>query len=285
MSRMAATMGQGRANKRFLMLALALGLLGAILVYVAAANGSSSKGSNSAADTPVVVAKQEIPARTKITKSMVEVRLVAAADASDQAYSEVDPVIGTVTRFPIAANEQILPSKVVPLTASTTAPRTLSYVLPEGMRGVAINVSEVQDAGGLVLPGDYVDILAVFDVEVQDKPNDPSSRTKLDSFLVRTLLQNVEVLSVSQQIVDLVPEATPVAGGQRARNSDGKPDPGAKTVTLAVTPEQAQKLYLAEENGRLRMSVRRFGDSTEQPIDPITELDLWPRDLPNPFIR
>ena len=106
-----------------------------------------------------------------------------------------------------------------------------------------------------------------------------------DAFLAHTLLQNVEVLSVSLAVADIVPGTEPSESGQRVRNSDGRPDPGAGTITLALTPEDAQLMYLAEANGRIRLSMRAFGDAEERPIDYTTELELIPENLPNPFLR
>ena len=281
MSRSLAAITTGSSNRRFIMLAIALGLVGAILVYVAASRGSSTSGGGPA-DTAVVVAKTDIPARTKITQSMIEVRLVAADSASQFAFTDVAEVVDQVTRFPIAANEQVLTTKVVELSGSSSASsRSLSFVVPQGRRGIAVNITQVQNAGGLVLPGDYVDVLVVYDVDFR---TGEGSQTE-DSFIVMTLFQNIEVLAVSQTVVDIVPAATATAGSQRVRNSESKPTPDAATVTLALTPEEAQRIYLAESNGRLRLSVRPFGDAEARPIDPLLEIDLFPPNLPNPFVR
>lgn len=281
MSRTAATMNPGSTNRRFIMLAVFLGLVGAVLVYVAFSRTSDDPTSSGgvAADTPIVVAKADIPARTKITAGMVEVRLVSADARSALGYDDPEAVIGEVTRFPIAQNEQVLSNKIVPLSGGTSvaAARSLSYIIPPGKRGFAIKVSEVAGAGGLVLPGDYIDVVVIYDVEFGDK--------KADAYLVQTVLQNIEVLAVSQVIVDVVQEATPTAGGQRERITEAKPDPGANTVTLSLTPEQAQRVYLAEGNGTIRLAVRSYGDATDKPIDYMTELDLYPQNLPNPFQR
>lgn len=282
MSRPAAAMNPGQTNRRFILLAIVLGLLGAILVYVAFSREKTSP-TGGVSDTPVVVAKQDIPARTKITESMVEIRLVAADNRSTLTYSDVAAVAGLITRFPIAANEQVLSNKVIPLTSTgASTQRSLSFVVPPGMRGIAVTVKEVTTAGGLLLPGDYVDILVVYDIDFQDKPGDPASRTKVDSYLIQTLFQGVEVLAVSQITVDLVPETTPTANGQRGRNTEAKPDKEAITVTLSLSPEDAQKLYLAESNGRLRFTVRRFGDDEIRPLRPMVETDLF-QNVPNPF--
>ena len=281
MSRNLAAITAGSSNRRFIMLAVALGLLGAILVYVAASRGDSSSGGG-LADTAVVVAKQDIPARTTITQSMVEVRLVPSDSASQFAYEDAAAVVGEVTRFPIAANEQVLTTKVVPLSsASSASSRSLSFVVPQGMRGIAVSTSEVTGAGGLVLPGDYVDVLIIYDVEFRGGEGSQTA----ENFIVMTLFQNVEVLAVSQSVVDVVPEATPSAGGQRVRNSEAKASPDANTVTLALTPEQAQRLYLAESNGRIRLALRPFGDADQPSLDHMIETDLFPKNLPNPFVR
>ena len=285
MARPIASSG-ARTNRKFILFALALGALGAVLVYAAFSRPQSSTGGGAGANTPVVVAKTDIPARTKITESMIEVRLVGADGRSALAFTDTAGVVGQVTRFPIAASEQVLSSKVVALTTTSAAGgRSLTFVVPQGKRGIAIKVTGVTSAGSLILPGDYVDVLVVYDIEFQSDPKDPTSREKADSYLVLTLLQNVEVLAVQQTVVDIVPESTPTAGGQRVRNSEAKADPEAITVTLALSPEDAQKIYLAESNGRIRLALRPFGDADQPSLDHMIETDLFPKNLPNPFLR
>jgi pilus assembly protein CpaB len=289
MSRPASAMNPGQMNKKFIYMALGLGLVGAILLYAAFARTSGSDKVAGGDKVPVVVAKQDIAARTKITANMLEVKLVPQDVASPLAYTDTSQVVNKITRYPIAAAEQVLPDKVVDVQGgATAAQKALAFVIPPGKRAIAVNVKDVTTAGGLVLPGDRVDVLVVYDIEFAN-PADPTSRQKVDSYLVDTLFQDVEVLAVSQTFVDRV-LGTSSDGSQGAndagvRNSEAKPDPNASTVTLALTPEEASKLYLASENGRIRFSVRPYGDDQIKPIDPITENDLWPRNLPNPFIR
>jgi pilus assembly protein CpaB len=280
-------MNPGQSSKKFLFMALGLGLVGAILVYVAFSRSGGSSGA-SGDQVPVVVARTDIEARTKITQSMIEVKLVSPDDASSLAYKDTADVVGQVTRFPITANEQVLSNKIVPLSGTTSvAAKSLSFVVPAGMRAIAITTKEVTNAGGLLLPGDYVDVLVVYDIVFQNDPANPASHEKEDSFLVDTLFQRVEVLAVSQSVVDTVPDAqsTPSSGSTTVRNSEGKAQPDAVTVTLALSPEDAAKLYLASENGRIRFTVRNYTDSEQKPLTPVFETDLWPRSLPNPFIR
>jgi pilus assembly protein CpaB len=259
--------------------------MGAGLVYVATSRNSTSEPSGSVgpADNAVLVAKADIAARTTITADMVEVRLVNQDARSALAYTSPQEVIGKVTRFPITANEQVLSSKVVDLSGgATAATRSLSYIIPEGKRAFAINASAIQDVGGLLLPGDYVDVVVLYDIEFTGLDGNPATE---DSFLAHTLLQNVEVLSVALTVADIVPEEEPSETGQRVRNSEARPEPAAATITLSLTPEDAQLMYLAEANGRIRLSMRSFGDAEERPIDYTTELELIPENLPNPFLR
>ena len=59
----------------------------------------------------------------------------------------------------------------------------------------------------------------------------------------------------------------------------------AITVTLALSPEDAQKIYLAESNGRIRLALRPFGDADQPSLTHMIETDLFPKNLPNPFLR
>src|SRR4051812_6107247 len=122
----AATANPG--NRRLIIAAVVLGLLGALLVYVASSSkgGGSSSSATSAGGVPVVIAKADIPARTKITAPMVEVRLVPQDAASALGYKDASQVVGQVTRFPIAVNEQVLTNKIVSLAGSGAAGRSLS---------------------------------------------------------------------------------------------------------------------------------------------------------------
>ena len=129
------TAAGGTTGRRMLLLALVAGIVAAILVYVALTreSGGSSEGASGAASVvPVVVAKQDIPARTKITSSMVEAREMSLNDQSELAYTDLSEVVGRVTRYPIATNEQVLSTKVVTLEGAAATGDTLSYIIPEG---------------------------------------------------------------------------------------------------------------------------------------------------------
>jgi pilus assembly protein CpaB len=298
LSQSAGTLNPSRGNRRFIVLALVLGLMGAGLVYLATSRDTASTIPSTAAiqPVPVVVAKVEVPARTRITQEMLDVKLLPPEAVSPGAFSNVQTAVGQVTRYPLTIGEQVLTNKVVNVNRGIS--RSLSFVIPEGKRGFAITATEVQNAGGLLLPGDYVDIMLLQDV--------PFGLETAPAFLVQTLMQNVEVLAVAQAIVDVVevpaaiqrpadgeaaapasPVESEAAEGstQRVRNTEAAPSPGASTITVAVTPEEAELLYLAEANGRIRLAVRPFGDDEVLDIDFQTKNELFPANIPNPFLQ
>lgn len=294
MARPLAGTAAGSTNRRLLLLALVASVVAAILVYAALSRSSESTGGAAGAASMVsaVVAKQDIPARTKITSSMVEVRQVPADTHSELAYTDLSEVAGQVTRYPIATNEEMLSTKVVSLNSVANTGDSLSYVIPEGSRAISIQVTQVVSSGGLVLPGDYVDIIGVFDVTFGAGDQEITE----ERYFSRIILQNIEVLAVAQTVVDTVPEAATTTGtdgettttddsGQRVRNTEAEPEPKASTVTLSVTPQEAQLLFLAEENGVLRLAVRPYGDATVQDIPFVAETDLIPTNLPRPVVR
>jgi Flp pilus assembly protein CpaB len=267
MAHSVTTAAVGRLNRRFLSLAFILATLSAVLVY-AAISRSDGGGGSGAGEIPVVVAKAAIPAGAQITADMLDLRQIPQSDVGDQAFSTTEGVVGQVARYPIAANEQILLSKVVGGT-ETLGSAVLSHILEQGMRGMAITTSSVVGAGGLVLPGDHVDLLWVPGEIEEDHPG---------SFLVA---ENVEVLAVKQTLVDLPPTAPGLqqegdqgtatsADGQRVRGSEAEPIPDATTLTLMVTPQQAQMIFCAEAGGTLRLAVRAFGDTTPSGVPPAT---------------
>jgi pilus assembly protein CpaB len=141
------------------------------------------------------------------------------------------------------------------------------------MRAISISADQVLSAGGLVLPGDYVDIIAVFNVK-------NSQGDEEEAYFVRTILQNVQVVAVAQKLAD-----TPAAGDESGKKSDSKPDPEATTLTILATPEQAEFVFLAESNGTLRAVLRSYGDAGTETPRPIVETELWPAGMPLPPAR
>jgi len=213
---------------------------------------------------PVVVAVQDIPVRTKITDPMVAVKQMPATAKHPNAFAQVSDVVGKVTKLPISAGEQVISSKF----AAAREEAGLAFAIPPGKRAVAITISEVTAASGLIIPGDSVDVIGVFNKDTMGKDE------------AETILQNIEVLSVAQSIEGEVPPEQPKGPAQQVGDQLKAPQPTptpvvkataqpqAKTVTLAVSPEEAQRLILAQARGDLHLALR--------PAKEVTRVDLQP---------
>jgi len=269
MARPVSTIAGGRVNRRFLALAVILGLIFAVLVYVwMSQSGEESTGSGRLS---VVVAKDFIPAGERITEAMITDRRLPENALGEGAITRTDDVLGKVVRSDIQPNEPILSSRLV----DTTVPSNdaLSYVIEEGQRGMAIKTDLVIGAGGLVLPGDHVDIITT--------PADSEQQLEQDHPGAILVAENVEVLAVQQTIVNIAPAAPGVqdeTGGSqepdpsastRVRASDAAENPEATTVTLLLTPQQSAQIFCAEQSGTLRLLVRAYGDDSPSDLPPL----------------
>jgi pilus assembly protein CpaB len=239
-------------NRRFLLVAILLAGLSAALVYAKiSAKSETSTVSVGTGEQQVVVAKSAIKQRTTITAEMLELKSVPLTAVTSGAFTQISDVTGKVTKYPVEPNQQVVGTSVVD-TERPVADAALALVIPTGKRAMSIQASQVSNAGGLILPGDWVDVIWTC---CSDRP-----------VVVKTLFKNMQVAAVAQSIVSsgpVVAGKAPAAGdGSNPVAADsGKPTPDAQTITLLVTPLEAQQLYLAESTGKLRADLRGVGDT------------------------
>src|SRR5690606_11727017 len=142
-------------------------------------------------------------------------------------------------------------------------------------RGVSVPFSEVMGAGGLVVPGDRVDVLVATEYGRLFGPDqlreDPETNSDAGHPTVITLLQDVLVLAVGQEFTPPLDEGRDPS---TLRGEDAAAQPTARSVTVAITPDQAQKLFMATQEGTLGLALRPFGDESQASLVP--ELKLEP---------
>jgi pilus assembly protein CpaB len=274
---LAARQQSGSGGRLMLYVGLALGILAAVLVAVILSD--SGDGEKLVPATRVaVVARQDIPERTRITRDMVEVKTYNAGDVDSDAFTTIGQVTNRVTAGRVAVGEPITPSLV-----SNTTGEGLTFSLNQGMRAVSIAVEEVVTAGGNISPDNRVDIVGVFrvpeggdvnsivQVMTGQRPLAPLTAPQ-DASITFTILQNVRVLAVAQ---DLSAEARRPSGDSTQVGSAieaSAANPRAATVTLEVTPQQAQVMAIADLHGTLRLSLRPFGEDDVVDVIPIVVL-------------
>jgi pilus assembly protein CpaB len=122
----------------------------------------------------------------------------------------------------------------------------LAAVLRPNHRAISIGVDAVTGAGGLVAPGDLVDLVLVQNFDASDAP--VARRVTAETVLTR-----LRVIAIDQQIQQ-GGQTTNVVGQARV----------ARTVTLEVSPEQAEMVAVAEQLGRLALTVRPALDEPQE---------------------
>ena len=203
--------------KKVYVIAFVLALVAGLAVFYFA---SSLKQTDSSAEVPkkaAAVALVNLPANTKITSDMVSLQMLPAEAVNPLTYNNLDEVIGSVTKYPIAAAEQVMSSKI---TAGGENADRLAYSLEEGQRAISISVASTSGVAGNVYAGDYVDVMAMMMV-----PNAAGDGVETASTFI---LQRMRVLSTGMNTA---------AGQQSARDYS--------IVTLAGTPDQILQLYYA----------------------------------------
>jgi pilus assembly protein CpaB len=155
-----------------------------------------------------------------------------------------------VALSPLKRGEAVLRSKI-------TGPgqrASLASLLDEGKRAVTVSVDDVRGVAGFVLPGDFVDIVIIAD------DGSPKRQSYSD-----ILLEHVKVLAIDQV----------------ASEGEGQPTV-AKAVTVEVSKEQAQKILLATNIGKLSLILARPVESNPDPNRRVSEKDIG-RTAPEPL--
>lgn len=239
-------------GKAVLLLALFLGLISAVLVYVYLSQAGGEKTAASGDTKQVLVAREDIPVATRITDSMVELKAIPVEAVHPDSFPSTEGVVGNMARYPIAAGEQVLSDRVAAssVTLREGEELPLPYIVAEGKRAVSVSTSALIGAGGLIRPGDYVDVILTLKLG--------------DDQIGRIILQNLEVLALDQKVEKVAPK---FEEGQEERTptGEGETKPEAVTVTLAVAPVEGEVLTVAEEcagnfGGRLALALRPFGE-------------------------
>jgi Flp pilus assembly protein CpaB len=295
-----------RRDRRVILLALLLASAAAFLAYALLASRPQtvSEPVEAAAPSgePVLIAARPINEGEVLEAADIEVAYVAAEAKAPRVLTESAQAIGDVALVAIPKGEQILASSVGNATASA-APQTFAGDVPVGMRAVAIALEETVGAGGLVQPGDRVDVIASYQLKpirpattveealgmIDDRPSgsdtageeksgdasDAQSSGDDDFPVAELLVQDVAVLAIGQSLgtTDAPPPATTTdetADAAATTEATGPaPRPDAASVTLLVDPSQALRLLLAvQADGTFRLLLRSPGDTTTTELPP-----------------
>lgn len=198
----------------------------------------------------VLMAKKDIPAGSLIQENMVEEKDIPKQFLQPRAATSFDRVVNRIVSADIAKGEQILLSKLtVPTRESSLAMKT-----PPGKRAITIPIDNISAVGGMIRPGDYVDVIGLIPVPGQT----PDGKQGLQPATV-SLFQNILILAVGSSI-----GGYPQTEEAKRYKTEEKAT-ATSTVTLALTPQEASLISFVLEQGKVRLVLRSPTDTQTQP--------------------
>lgn len=198
---------------------------------------------------PVLVTAVDVPRGGVLTGNVVKTENWPKQFVPPGAVSDLAQVADRSVLVPLVPGEPILERKL----ASKDAGRGLASLIPMGMRAFTIQTPQASaGVGGFILPGNRVDVLLT--TTGNAGPLDATGGAS-----TTTLLQNVEILAVAQQL---------------DAPQDNKVSSNVQHVTLLVHPDQAAKLDLAMNQGILHLTLRNPEDNDDAATAPATMAQL-----------
>lgn len=222
--------------KSLLLLALALGCgLVASIGISQVMDRNAGRGKSTLETVPIYVALHNINIGDPIGANMVSLQEWPKDRVPPGTISQLEDLEGRRPRAAIIQGEPLLEGKL--LAPGEVADPIRS--IPKGYRLKTIAVDAEKSAAGLLGPGDRVDIQLFVRRD---------ARNGIESAKSKVILQNIRVFAVDQTV-----QRSPEGGEERTI---------AKTVSLLLTPEQANKLTLAEHLGEISLSPRHPDDES-----------------------
>src|SRR5579863_7649880 len=228
-------------------IALALGAIVAMVVY---RRLQSSAGANLPQGTEAFVAASDLEVGAKIDDGDIRLLHFPAADLPPNYQNQKSKLIGRGVIMPIAKGEFILTSKL----AGENAGYGLPALIPPGTRAVSVRVNDTTSVSGFVLPGTRVDVLLTGTPEGSGEQQ------------TTTVLENVAVIATGQKL---------------ERNAAGEPQT-TPVITLLVSPDDAQKLTLASNQGKIQLALRSPLDTRQEELGAARSASLYKISAPAP---
>lgn len=186
----------------------------------------------------VVVAAHELHQGRTLRRDDVRVVEIPPEYLPDTVYRSVDEVLGRTPSERILNGELLRKERL----AKAEAGVGLNAIIPSGKRALSIDISNGPALSGFLNPGNYVDILLTL--------RDPEQR----ALRTITMLQAMKVIAVGNRLGLGADSKVAPAAGKAKGNS----------ITLEVTPEEAQKIIHAHRMGDLVLTLRNDIDVTHQ---------------------
>jgi len=209
-----------------------LALLASVGVYKFLSDKSKVAETARLQTVGIVTALVDIPLGSTINPNQVGVSAWPKETYPKDSFPVTKSVVGRMALRDFVRGEPIVESKLVPAAGAGSG--ILSLKVPPTMRAFSVKVSEVVGVAGFIIPGSRVDVVVTTTPPVQRAQEQVS----------KIVLENILVL----------------AAGQVIEQKENKPVT-VNTVTLAVTPQDSEKLALASNDGKIQLILRNFADN------------------------
>lgn len=165
-----------------------------------------------------------------------------------QPENTIESFNGAVARRSILAGEPIVKGAVV----KSKEGGFMSAVLKAGLRAVTVSVTATSGNAGFIFPGDHVDLILTHRIQVPDGQGG-------DVLASETFIEDARVLAVDQSLDNVENKAVP-----------------ARTITLEVTPRQAESINVATSLGNISLSLRSLATETNADGTAVNDPSLTP---------
>ena len=192
----------------------------------------------------VVIAARDMAEGEKLERLSLSLAQWPASATPDSAFTSIDSAVGRVARVAVFKGEPIVPGRLAP---AGTGPGLEVKIAP-GKRAMAVKINDVAGLSGLIQPNSRVDVLVALKADQQMSTKEQA----------KLFMNNMRVLSVGTQV---------------ERGDDGKAIQ-ATTATLEVTPEQAEQLAVAVNQGTIQLVLRGYGDPDSVTTPGATSTDV-----------
>jgi pilus assembly protein CpaB len=192
---------------------------------------ATTKAPHSEKMVAITAAARDMPAGTRLQKADLKTVRVPEKDVPRAAILDQKLAIDRPLLFPVGANEAIISNKV----ASAAGAEGLPALIEVGKRAVSVPITDASGVAGMIQPRAHVDVLFT-------KPGSVSEA------VTTTILEDVVVLAMGR--------TTEVANSSAAAAVSTAARPTTQAATLLVTPEQARKLELAKNQGKISLALR-----------------------------
>ncbi len=210
-------------------LAVAIALVATYMLYDYL-RGQEKRVGEAVATERIVVASEEIPMGSAVDPAKLKIVEWPKASLPQGSFTATDQVAGRTSIERFVPGDPIVEAKLIPRDGT---PGVMTYKIPEGHRAMTVAVDQVAGVAGFLAPGNMVDVVLTVA---------PTGAQQPISKIIPSL-QNIPVLAIGQIVEQK--EGTPVV---------------VPTVTMDVTPQQAEDLAISSTQGRLQLVLRRAGD-------------------------